>query len=250
MKNLARTRLLPVLLAATMALLLQFAFSQAAFAEDPMPGGAEGGAPAVSVSSWAELAQAIDEAEGPVTIEVAKSFYLGSSQSGITIPAGKDITLAGNGTFIESSGLSSVLFNAQEGSSLTLGQGLKLNGGYHAPVVTSKGEVVLDGATISQAKGHAIKVSGAQANLHVHSGEIVATYGSSYRDSGLVITDCATAVIDDINLHDCWNYASGSAGIFISNSDTYLRFRKTLLKLNYSSRCYFIHRLQVFVYFG
>ena len=150
----------------------------------------------VTVTSVAELQQAINNSSGETEIVLANDMQLTAT---VTIPAGKSITLQGGVTLTRTS--SAIAFDIKEGGSLTW-QDIKLDGNakdtnYKSAVINNQGKLTINGGEIKNVRSSSAMVGivttkGPNAVLTMNGGSIHDNYMSNQFTNVVKITEGAS----------------------------------------------------------
>ena len=179
--------------------------------------GSKSEAATVTVTSVAELQQAINNSSGDTEIVLANDMQLTAT---VTIPAGKSITLQGGVTLTRTS--SAIAFDIKEGGSLTW-QDIKLDGNakdtnYKSAVINNQGKLTINGGEIKNVRSNSAMVGivtakGPNAVLTMNGGSIHDNYMSNQFTNVVKITEGASFFMNGGDISNNTLEHSGSSGL-------------------------------------
>ncbi len=171
----------------------------------------------VTVTSVAELQQAINNSSGDTEIVLANDMQLTAT---VTIPAGKSITLQGGVTLTRTS--SAIAFDIKEGGSLTW-QDIKLDGNakdtnYKSAVINNQGKLTINGGEIKNVRSTSAMVGivtakGPNAVLTMNGGSIHDNYMSNQFTNVVKITEGASFFMNGGDISNNTLEHGGSNGL-------------------------------------
>ena len=171
----------------------------------------------VTVTSVAELQQAINNSSGETEIVLANDMQLTAT---VTIPAGKSITLQGGVTLTRTS--SAIAFDIKEGGSLTW-QDIKLDGNakdtnYKSAVINNQGKLTINGGEIKNVRSNSAMVGivtakGPNAVLTMNGGSIHDNYMSNQFTNVVKITEGASFFMNGGDISNNTLEHGGSSGL-------------------------------------
>ena len=171
----------------------------------------------VTVTSVAELQQAINNSSGETEIVLANDMQLTAT---VTIPAGKSITLQGGVTLTRTS--SAIAFDIKEGGSLTW-QDIKLDGNakdtnYKSAVINNQGKLTINGGEIKNVRSNSpmvgiVTAKGPNAVLTMNGGSIHDNYMSNQFTNVVKITEGASFFMNGGDISNNTLEHSGSSGL-------------------------------------
>ena len=179
--------------------------------------GSKSEAATVTVTSVAELQQAINNSSGDTEIVLANDMQLTAT---VTIPAGKSITLQGGVTLTRTS--SAIAFDIKEGGSLTW-QDIKLDGNakdtnYKSAVINNQGKLTINGGEIKNVRSNSAMVGivtakGPNAVLTMNGGSIHDNYMSNQFTNVVKITEGASFFMNGGDISNNTLEHGGSSGL-------------------------------------
>ena len=179
--------------------------------------GSKSEAATVTVTSVAELQQAINNSSGDTEIVLANDMQLTAT---VTIPAGKSITLQGGVTLTRTS--SAIAFDIKEGGSLTW-QDIKLDGNakdtnYKSAVIINQGKLTINGGEIKNVRSNSAMVGivtakGPNAVLTMNGGSIHDNYMSNQFTNVVKITEGASFFMNGGDISNNTLEHGGSSGL-------------------------------------
>ena len=179
--------------------------------------GSKSEAATVTVTSVAELQQAINNSSGDTEIVLANDMQLTAT---VTIPAGKSITLQGGVTLTRTS--SAIAFDIKEGGSLTW-QDIKLDGNakdtnYKSAVINNQGKLTINGGEIKNVRSNSpmvgiVTAKGPNAVLTMNGGSIHDNYMSNQFTNVVKITEGASFFMNGGDISNNTLDYSGSNGL-------------------------------------
>ena len=179
--------------------------------------GSKSEAATVTVTSVAELQQAINNSSGDTEIVLANDMQLTAT---VTIPAGKSITLQGGVTLTRTS--SAIAFDIKEGGSLTW-QDIKLDGNakdtnYKSAVINNQGKLTINGGEIKNVRSNSpmvgiVTAKGPNAVLTMNGGSIHDNYMSNQFNNVVKITEGASFFMNGGDISNNTLEHSGSSGL-------------------------------------
>ena len=179
--------------------------------------GTKSEAATVTVTSVAELQQAINNSSGDTEIVLANDMQLTAT---VTIPAGKSITLQGGVTLTRTS--SAIAFDIKEGGSLTW-QDIKLDGNakdtnYKSAVINNQGKLTINGGEIKNVRSNSAMVGivtakGPNAVLTMNGGSIHDNYMSNQFTNVVKITEGASFFMNGGDISNNTLEHGGSSGL-------------------------------------
>ena len=171
----------------------------------------------VTVTSVAELQQAINNSSGETEIVLANDMQLTAT---VTVPAGKSITLQGGVTLTRTS--SAIAFDIKEGGSLTW-QDIKLDGNakdtnYKSAVINNQGKLTINGGEIKNVRSNSAMVGivtakGPNAVLTMNGGSIHDNYMSNQFTNVVKITEGASFFMNGGDISNNTLEHGGSSGL-------------------------------------
>jgi len=179
--------------------------------------GSKSEAATVTVTSVAELQQAINNSSGDTEIVLANDMQLTAT---VTIPAGKSITLQGGVTLTRTS--SAIAFDIKEGGSLTW-QDIKLDGNakdtnYKSAVINNQGKLTINGGEIKNVRSNSgmvgiVTAKGPNAVLTMNGGSIHDNYMSNQFTNVVKITEGASFFMNGGDISNNTLEHGGSSGL-------------------------------------
>ena len=179
--------------------------------------GSKSEAATVTVTSVAELQQAINNSSGDTEIVLANDMQLTAT---VTIPAGKSITLQGGVTLTRTS--SAIAFDIKEGGSLTW-QDIKLDGNakdtnYKSAVINNQGKLTINGGEIKNVRSNSgmvgiVTAKGPNAVLTMNGGSIHDNYMSNQFTNVVKITEGALFFMNGGDISNNTLEHGGSSGL-------------------------------------